>query len=1390
MYSGMNPDFQSRLKALIDASGGRLSVTDGVRTLAQQQDVFNRKPNLAARPSPNAPHVRGIAADLAGDLEWAHQNAPKYGLEFPMLNPKGRKVEPWHVQLPKANLTNPLQGMNPVSQFMQSQPTAVPPIPSGLTPAAPKTSPNQNTMSLAGYAPPNEAGNALVGQALTPEQQHRVNYLNGRDDKAIPNQIALALAKNPKDADALKRLSALSPFGQKITAQKAEEYRKGADLPPMGKTTGQPIPGAPPYIMGYASNTGQNVGSGSLPSEVAANLVHGPEGAKALAVRKGFFPAVEKFAYSLADPQNVALLAGGWAAGELAPILKPVISGIFAGYAGNEARKKAQAGDIGGAVLDVLMMVGAGAHAGKAIGDLIPRLGNDFAVPEPYSRTEVMNNRSPRMADAFSNGIGLSDREVKRQARATGTKPAVRVQVPAATPKTNEGFLSDDEAAQLNNGSGATSAAPAPLPGAEPAVLDQQPATSKSSATQPIPAESLTDVARPTRPATTTEPASLSSQAPPSDVSNVAAGDAVHPFEQTSARKDSMARDLETLGLDQLPDPERKGWEASIEGARSKGYDTADGSRGIVEEVRNKPRSLNDEETAGLVLRGQEIKNRMADVETKLGEATTDHERHALSGLHDDLLREFGEIADAARKSGTEKGRTLAAQKLTIGADFSLERVIGRATKAKGEALTSQEVADLRETVKQHEAAHAEYERKLAEVQSENEAHKARIAELEAQGKSSGEASDIAGKEQRVRVRVATKEQLKAEWEDLSSQLQKALGKQSLNVGPKQLVDAAPIIGKMAKNLAKRTGLQAEAVIDAIHDIVKTHLPDVSRADIADAISKYGKRVVSDETRLKISKTSVGKSIADLERRIKANDFSKKERPKGPVDEELLNAREKRDDLRRQLKDKEEKLRKKTWAEKASNALIGLKLAAPSVYEKLLGASAWAAPTRSVEELSGWLAGKTFAKGAAKVTPEYATGPLEGLGSGVRRLVSRDTVRDIIDTVRTRSSGGSRIDRAAGVASHGESITSLVGSTHGAFKAPLTSFEYGKRKTVYDNLSRAAGQDPSDPVIQMQNEAKAAKDALDIKLQDDNQLVNGINRSLSSWEKSPHDSLKAASVLANMFIGIRRVGYNFVRNTADMTGLGLVRGAVIQRNVRVRTARSIAEALKGGPLTPEEVKTMNLPTPEESKAMLKAYQRGGVGLLAAWIGITQPKFFQAGGFYQEERGKKGQQPANGLKAGEIALFGRKLPKVLTHGTFPYAVQFWSTLADQWRKGGPARGVVGAAGGLVAESPGQFGLEQAVQAEKGGARAPVVAGKFLAGQAIGGLGQISEYMDRKPNGDVQKRYPRGVGETFMEKLPGLRKMVPNQPERAVRVSIPQTPEQRKMVRERRQSMSTK
>ncbi|MGD9613840.1 MAG: D-alanyl-D-alanine carboxypeptidase family protein [Alphaproteobacteria bacterium] len=100
---GFSDSLQSMIAAANEA-GLDIGITSGTRTRERQQQLWDaalRKYGSAAAarkwvaPPGSSMHERGMAADLRfgpGAREWAHENASRFGLTFPLGN------EPWHIE--------------------------------------------------------------------------------------------------------------------------------------------------------------------------------------------------------------------------------------------------------------------------------------------------------------------------------------------------------------------------------------------------------------------------------------------------------------------------------------------------------------------------------------------------------------------------------------------------------------------------------------------------------------------------------------------------------------------------------------------------------------------------------------------------------------------------------------------------------------------------------------------------------------------------------------------------------------------------------------------------------------------------------------------------------------------------------------------------------------------------------------------------------------------------------------------------------------------------------------------------------------------------------------------------------------------------------------------
>lgn len=194
----------------------------------------------------------------------------------------------------------------------------------------------------------------------------------------------------------------------------------------------------------------------------------------------------------------------------------------------------------------------------------------------------------------------------------------------------------------------------------------------------------------------------------------------------TSARVADIEADRADLGLDALDSPARRSWQEAHNTAKAQGIPGR--AMQYAAEVNAKPRALSDIETAGLVQRAAELKKHHRQVMAQMADADP-AQTATLAAEAARIESEFDALSEALRKSGTEKGRALASQRLALDQDFSLIAVKARAKAAKGESLTEKQEALITNLVRRLEdadarAAKAEARLKEAKAQQAVKTHK------------------------------------------------------------------------------------------------------------------------------------------------------------------------------------------------------------------------------------------------------------------------------------------------------------------------------------------------------------------------------------------------------------------------------------------------------------------------------------------------------------------------------------------------------------------------------------------------------------------------------------------------------------------------------------------
>ncbi len=184
----------------------------------------------------------------------------------------------------------------------------------------------------------------------------------------------------------------------------------------------------------------------------------------------------------------------------------------------------------------------------------------------------------------------------------------------------------------------------------------------------------------------------------------------------TSARKAYTSKDRADMGLDEIPSPERQSWRSALDKAADSDIEPGILAQTIIEH----PRALDQVETASMVRRMVALKNQHEAALERISKiqddpAAINEQSRALR----EIEKQFDEISTAVRHSGTEKGRNLAIQKLTLNKNYDLVSVLAKAKAAKGKDLTPQERSkfeDMTKKIKDQEAELEATRKKLRDV--------------------------------------------------------------------------------------------------------------------------------------------------------------------------------------------------------------------------------------------------------------------------------------------------------------------------------------------------------------------------------------------------------------------------------------------------------------------------------------------------------------------------------------------------------------------------------------------------------------------------------------------------------------------------------------------------
>jgi len=279
------------------------------------------------------------------------------------------------------------------------------------------------------------------------------------------------------------------------------------------------------------------------------------------------------------------------------------------------------------------------------------------------------------------------------------------------------------------------------------------------------------------------------------------------------------------------------------------------------EQVRNwaeKPRPLTAEENAALAHDRLRLDLEYSQARDAYEAAMKSGDRDRISAAETTLariedLRNTNETASIL--TGSQWGKSGKARQMLLNRNGSLAESIQDLRVANEFKEVPRDIIEkMTDLHKQYEELQVKYEKALEDAAKSKASKSVKKVKEELDKERSS----------RSETRAKTKEALAKEWSDLSEELSKATRK-AMN-SPSALgassADIAKVMTKMMKNLVERGVVNIEEIIDHIHTEARKYVEDISRREVAEALSGYGREV-------KPTRSELTRTLNDLNKQMR-----------------------------------------------------------------------------------------------------------------------------------------------------------------------------------------------------------------------------------------------------------------------------------------------------------------------------------------------------------------------------------------------------------------------------------------------------------------------------------------------------------------------------------------
>ena len=299
----------------------------------------------------------------------------------------------------------------------------------------------------------------------------------------------------------------------------------------------------------------------------------------------------------------------------------------------------------------------------------------------------------------------------------------------------------------------------------------------------------------------------------------------------TSIKNSVVDQERAVRGLPPATEPARKAfgevWDRAMQ--------TIDNNAGfqdkLIEQLREKPRAVTDEEDAILLQRQIDLQNEYAKASRDLMKGVEDNNLEAVVREQlrtDRLADQLLELYDINKRVGTETGRGLNARKMMANEDFTLAKMVTDAKIARaGRVLSPEEqLAENVEIQKLHD--------KINQLQKDYDEAVKNADQKAAEAHSK---KDHTERVKQVKDERAKKEKPPRDVNSATANLKKNDAKRREG-GDASL--SSNDIDELAKAFIEEGIDDREDLIDAVHEVLQGIDPDITRRQTMDAMSRYG----------------------------------------------------------------------------------------------------------------------------------------------------------------------------------------------------------------------------------------------------------------------------------------------------------------------------------------------------------------------------------------------------------------------------------------------------------------------------------------------------------------------------------------------------------------------